>query len=148
MCAVLSRFSHVWLFATLWTIACHAPLSIGFSRQAYWSGLPIPPPGDLPDPWIKPASPVVLALQADSLPLNHRGSVYGFRQMYIYWHVSTIMGFTGESAVKNLPANAGNMGSVHGSGRSPAEGNGKPVKYSCLGNAMSRGAFTVQGVTK
>ena len=58
------------------------------------------------------------------------------------------MGFTGESAVKNLPANAGNMGSVHGSGRSPAEGNGKPVKYSCLGNAMSRGAFTVQGVTK
>ena len=63
-------------------------------------------------------------------------------------HVSTIMGSSGDSAVKNLPANAGNMGSVPGSGRSPAEGNGKPVKYSCLGNPMKRGAFTVQGVTK
>ena len=45
-----SRFSHVWLFKTLWTVACLAPLSMGFSRQAYWSGLPFPPPGDPPDP--------------------------------------------------------------------------------------------------
>ena len=48
-----------------------APLSRGFPRQKYWSGLPFPPPGDLPDPGIEPASP---ALQADSLPLSHRGS--------------------------------------------------------------------------
>jgi len=41
---VLSRFSHIWLFATLWTIAHQAPLSMGFSRQEYWSGLPFPPP--------------------------------------------------------------------------------------------------------
>ena len=47
---VLSCFSHVRLFATLWTVACQAPLSIGFSRQEYWSGLPCPPPGDLPNP--------------------------------------------------------------------------------------------------
>ena len=46
---LLSRFSHVWLFATLWTIACQAPLSMGFSRQEYWSWLPCPPPGDLPE---------------------------------------------------------------------------------------------------
>ena len=50
---------------TSWTVACQAPLSMGFSRQEYWSGLPFPSPGDLPNPGIKPGSP---ALQADSLP--------------------------------------------------------------------------------
>ena len=56
--------SHVWLFATPWTVANQAPLSMGFSRQEYWSGLPFPSPGDLPDPGIKPRSP---ALWADAL---------------------------------------------------------------------------------
>ena len=51
--------------ATPWTIACQAPLSMGFSRQEYWSGLPFPSPGDLPDPGIEHRSPT---LQADSLP--------------------------------------------------------------------------------
>ena len=51
--------------ATPWTVACQAPLSVGFPRQEYWSGLPFPPPGDLPDPGIKSASP---ALQPNSLP--------------------------------------------------------------------------------
>ena len=50
---VLSRFSHVWLIVTLWTVAHQAPLSMGFSRQGYRSGLPSPTPGDLPDPGIK-----------------------------------------------------------------------------------------------
>ena len=56
---LLSRFSHARLFATLWTIeiACQAPLSMGFSRQKQWSGLPCPPPGHLPGPGIEPASP-------------------------------------------------------------------------------------------
>ena len=49
---------------TPWTVACQAPLSLGFSRQEYWSGLPFPSPGDLPNPGIEPGSP---ALQADSL---------------------------------------------------------------------------------
>ena len=53
---VLSRFSCVRLCATPWTAACQAPLSMGFSRQGYWSGMPFPPPGDLPDPGIKPVS--------------------------------------------------------------------------------------------
>jgi len=48
--------NHVQLFETPWTVAHQAPLSIGFSRQEYWSGLPCPPPGDLSDPGIKPAS--------------------------------------------------------------------------------------------
>ena len=58
---VHSHFSCVQLFATLWTVAHQAPLSMGFSRQEYWSGFSYPPPGDLPDPGIEPASP---ALQA------------------------------------------------------------------------------------
>ena len=59
-------------FAAPWTIgSCQAPLSMGFSRQEYWSGLSFLPPGDLPDPGIKPVS---LALQTDSLPLSHQGS--------------------------------------------------------------------------
>ena len=51
-----SHFSHLQLFATLWTIACQAPLSMGFSRQESWRGLPCPPPGDLPDPGTVPTS--------------------------------------------------------------------------------------------
>ena len=67
---MLGRFSRVRLFATPWTVARQAPLSMGFSRQEYWSGLPCPPPGDLPNPGIKPAS---LVLQADSLPTEPPG---------------------------------------------------------------------------
>ena len=57
--------SHVQFFATRWTVALQAPLSVGFSRQEHWSGLPLPSLGDLPDPGIEPGSP---ALQSDSLP--------------------------------------------------------------------------------
>ena len=60
--------SCIWLFATLWTAARQAPLSVEFSGQEYWSGLPFPSPGDLPDPGTKPGSPV---LQADSYHLSH-----------------------------------------------------------------------------
>ena len=52
---VLGRFRRVRLFPTLWTVARQAPLSMGFSRQEYWSGLPYPSPGDLPDPGINQA---------------------------------------------------------------------------------------------
>ena len=60
----VKSLSRVQLFATPWTVAHQAPLSKGFSRQEYWSGLPCLPPGDLPDPGIDPGSP---ALQADAL---------------------------------------------------------------------------------
>ena len=60
---MLSHFSHVQLLAAPWTVAHQAPLSMGFFRQEYWSGSPCPPPGDLPDPGIKPGSTTV---QADS----------------------------------------------------------------------------------
>ena len=61
----LKSLSGVWLFATPWTVAHQAPPSMGLSRQEYWSGLPFPSPGDLPDQGIEPVSP---RLQADALP--------------------------------------------------------------------------------
>ena len=67
----VSVLSCVRLFVTLWAVARQAPLSMGFPRLEYWSGLPFPSPGDLSDPGIKPASPVSPALQADSLLLRH-----------------------------------------------------------------------------
>ena len=63
--SLVRSLSHAWLFATPWTVAHQAPLSVGFSRQEYWSGLPFLSPGELPNPGIKPGS---LALQADDLP--------------------------------------------------------------------------------
>ena len=68
-CLVTSVMSNSCV--TPWTVARQAPLSMGFSRQEYWSGLPCSPPGDLPNPGIEPWSP---ALQADSLSLSHQGS--------------------------------------------------------------------------
>ena len=65
MVACAQLLSCVQLFATPWTVACQAPLSVGFPRQEYWSGLPFPSLGTLPDPGIKHRSPT---LQADSLP--------------------------------------------------------------------------------
>ena len=62
--------SHVRLFATPWTVAYQAFLSMGFSRQEYWSGLLFPSPGDFPDPGIEPRSPT---LQADTLPSEPPG---------------------------------------------------------------------------
>ena len=64
---MLSFFSHVQLFATRWTLARQAPLSTEFSRQEYWSGLPFPSPGDLPNPGTESKSPGSSVLQADSL---------------------------------------------------------------------------------
>ena len=73
----MKSLSHVRLFATPWTVAHQASPSMGFSRQEYWSGLPFPSPGDLPDPGIEPGSP---ALEADTLtseppgkPQTHKG---------------------------------------------------------------------------
>ena len=75
--------SHVQLFATPWTVAHQAPLSMGFSRQEYWSGLPFPSPGDLPNPGIEPGS---LHCRQMLYPLSHQGSpVYSMNiwQLYI-----------------------------------------------------------------
>ena len=73
VCVCVCVLSHVQLFATLWIIAHQAPLSMGFSRQEYWSRLPFPSTGDLLHPGIKPVSPASPALQADSLSLKPLG---------------------------------------------------------------------------
>ena len=70
---MLSHFISVQLFATLWTVAHQASLSMGFSRQEYWSGLQCPPPGNLPYPGIEPMSPVSPAFGEDSLPTEPSG---------------------------------------------------------------------------
>ena len=69
LACLLSCFSHVRLFVTLWTIACQVPLSMEFSRQEYWSGLPSPPPWDLSDPGIELVFLMSPASAGSSLPL-------------------------------------------------------------------------------
>ena len=71
----VKSLSRVRLFATPWTVAYQAPPSMGFSRQECWSGVPLPSPGDLPEPGIKPRSPT---LQADALPSEPPGKPLNF----------------------------------------------------------------------
>ena len=70
----MNSLSHVQLFVTPWTVAYQGPLSMGFSRQEYWSGLLFPSPGDIPNPGIEPGSP---ALWADTLPSEPPGKPHG-----------------------------------------------------------------------
>ena len=86
---------------TPWTVAHQVSLSMGFSRQEYWSGLPFPSPEDAPDPWVELWSPT---LQADSLPFE--------LQYKRHW------GFPGGSDGKASACNAGDQGLIPGSGRS------------------------------
>ena len=72
---LVKSFSCVRLFVTPWTVAYQAPPSVGFSRQEYWSRLPFPSPGDLPDPGIEPRSP---AFQADALTSEPPGPTLPF----------------------------------------------------------------------
>ena len=72
----VKSLSRVLLLAAPWTAACQAPLSMGFSRIEYWSGLPFPSPGSLPEPGIKAGSPV---LQEDSLPYEPSWKPLGFQ---------------------------------------------------------------------
>ena len=77
-----------WLSVTPCSVAHQAPLSMGFPRQGYRNGLPFSPPGDLPDPGIKPMSPVSPALQVNSFILSHLGSpVYRHIHTYVYTYI-------------------------------------------------------------
>ena len=83
---MLSHFSHVQLFATLWTEAHQAPLTMEFSRQEYWRVLPCPPPGDLPNPGLEPESP---ALPVDSLPTEPSGkpiTLHYYHAIHLQYH--------------------------------------------------------------
>ena len=74
---VLNCFTSVQLCATPWAVVLWAPLSMGFSKQEYWSGLPCPPPGDLPNPRIKTASPMSPALAVGFFTTSTTGEVLG-----------------------------------------------------------------------
>ena len=78
---MLSRFSCVHLFFTLWTVACQAPLSMGFSRQEYWNGWSFPSPKHLPNPELNPSLLHLFHWQADSLPLEPPGRHYACTSM-------------------------------------------------------------------
>ena len=84
---MLSCFSHVQLCATLWTVARQAPLSVGFSRQEYWSGLPYPPPGDLPTPEIEPVTHVSCTDRQVSYHERHLRSIHESRNEWAYVYV-------------------------------------------------------------
>ena len=96
----VKSLSHVLLFATPWTAAYQAPPSMGFSRQEYWSAVPFPSPGDLPDPGIKPRSPTLQAEPPEkpqiclspNLPLNRRSKIKHFLK-YFYNLSSTVSAF-------------------------------------------------------
>ena len=102
--SMLSCFSHARLFVTLCTVAHQAPLSIGFSRQEYWSELPCPPPGNLPDPGIKPKSPVSPALAGGCLTTSDtwEASNYSIDQIFIicYIYINSTIKFIWESFIK------------------------------------------------
>ena len=91
----MKSLSRVRLFATPWTVAYQAPPSMGFSRQEYWSGLPFPSPGYLPDPGIEPGSP---AFQADALtsepagkPIKEISPDYSLEGMMLKLKVNTLV---------------------------------------------------------
>ena len=112
---VRHSLSRVRLFVTPWSVAGQAPLSMGIPRQEYWSELPLPPLGDLPDPG--PGSPV---LQEDSLASETS------------WKPYTVEG----SAGKESTWNAGDLDSIPGLGRCRGEGKVYPLQYSGLENSM------------
>ena len=114
---------------------------MGFSSKESWSRLPFPPPGDLPKPGTDLLSLVSPALTGRFFTTEPPGKPDGDTDDEVVL------------VIKNLPASAADlrdMGSIPGWGRSPGEGNGNPLQYSCLGNPMDIGAWqtTVLGITK
>ena len=113
---------------------------MGFSRQEYWSGLPFPSPGDLPDPGIEPKSP---SLQADALPSENQSLPeeeftklsYKLKNTLLDTNIVSEMAFLGGSIGKESACNAGDPGSIPGLGRPPGGGNGIPLQDSCLENS-------------
>ena len=133
-----------------WTVAHQAPLSMEFSRPEYWSDLPFPFQGIFLTQGSNPGLLYyrqILSLsepQGKPLPGGATPNFVPERFLSIPW------GFPGGSNGKESACNAGDTGSIPGSGRSPGEANGFPLQYSCLENFVGRGAWwaTVQGAAK
>ena len=115
-----------------WTITHQAPLSTGFSRQEYWSGLPFPPPGDLPDPGIKPESPASPALAGGFFTSEPPGKI------------NRIVGVSYECRqIRKLRASRFAWKKSYDTPRQGVigEGNGNPLQYSCQENPRNGGAW-------
>ena len=122
---MMSSFSCVQLFATLCTIACQAPLSLGFSRQEYCSESPCSPPGDPPNPGTEPRSP---ALKEESLSAEPQGKpkMSLILSLWSLWYLCFTLKKT--SYLSEFMQVIG-------------EGSGTPLQYSCLENPKDRGAW-------
>ena len=88
---VLHCFSRVQLCVTLWIVACQTPLSMGFSRQEYWSELPHPPPGDLLDPGIEPASVVSPALAGGFFTTRNTFQIYPWLSLFCLYCFNNVL---------------------------------------------------------
>ena len=122
-------------FVTPWTVVHQAPLSVGFSRQDYWSGLPFPLPGDLSDPGTEPESPASPALAGGFFTTEPVGKP-----------LKRLLSdrFPGGALVKNLPASAGEPRAKFDPwvGKIPwRRAWQNPLQCSCLENSMDRGAW-------
>ena len=120
----MSKVASVVFLAMLWTVACQALLSTEFSRQEYWSGLPCLPPGDLPNPGIKPGSPTLWQILYH---LSHQGltSIYN-KQIFINLINKNWQGIPCGVDSKESACNAGDPDLIPGSGRSSGGGHGSP----------------------
>ena len=142
----MKSLSRVWLFATLWTVGHPAPLSMGFPRQEYWSGVPSPSPFNL-NTCTKYTWPLLkLKNRKQNLHRNSQPCPPS-RNSSLMWarNLASQVVHGKESTCKE-----GDSGSIPGSRRTPGGEHGNPLQYSCLGNPMDRGAWwaTVHGVTK
>ena len=170
--------SRVRLFVTPQTVTHQAPLSMGFSRQGYWSGVPFPLPGDLPNPGIEPSfikSPALAGEffttrdtweahrslgsweNSERLCLNDVWSIVGIKKPVTVqtagrWidKLWPSLGFPGVSDGKESVCNRGDLGLIPGLGGSPGGGSGNRLQYSFLENPMDRGAWraAVHGVAE
>ena len=119
----------VWLFEAPWTVACQAPLSMGFSKQEHWSGLPFLTAGNLPNPEIESTFLASAALAVGFLTTVPLGKL-----------LLLINSFLGGSDSKESALSAGDLGLIPGLGRCHGRGHGNPLQYSCLENPRDRGA--------
>ena len=157
---MLSRFSHVRFFVTLWTTACQAPLSMGFSRQEHWSGLPRPPPGDLPNPGIEPTSLMSSSIgrwvlyhwchhvlnKVQHLAGQHWPRALSLVLLEIRMSPTSKHGLSSFERMFVRPMNWGlrpypmsNL--MESTYMFSGEGNGKRLQYSCLEDPVDRGAW-------
>ena len=128
-----------------------------FSRQEYWSGVPFPPPVDLPNPEIKPSTLALAGrfFTGEALLVDFFGGCHSdwcelLIVVLIYISLMISEGLPRWLSGKESASHTGDSSSIPGLRRSPGEGNGNPLQYSCLENSMDRGAWwaTVHGVTK